>query len=159
MENVFQIAVLRVCLAALAALLAASALVGLRRVGSLLLRRLKPIALAALLPMAALLTDFAGEKNTNMPMRVIRPVASQVFFPCGAVTNADWLAHGACEDWSWKFSVLIGRRWAYGTLVTSLFNGAGRDLQDLRDIRDGNFRSLSSRRSWWSRRSRWRFGT
>ena len=95
----FQIAVLRVCLAALAVLLAASALVGLRRAGSQLLRRLKPIALAALLPMAALLTDLAGEKNTNMPLRVIQPVASQVFSSCGAVTNADWLAHGACDAW------------------------------------------------------------
>ena len=99
MENVFQIAVLRVCLAALAVLLAASALVGLRRIGRLLLRRLKPFALAALLPMAALLTDFAGEKNTNMPLRVIQPVASQTFSSCGAVTNSDWLARGAYEDW------------------------------------------------------------
>ena len=95
----FQIAVLRVCLAALAALLAASALVGLRQIGRLLLRRLKPIALAALLPLAALLTDFAGEKNTNMPLRVIRPVASQAFSSCGAVTNSGWLAHGACDAW------------------------------------------------------------
>ena len=99
MVNVFQIAVLRVCLVALAALLAALALVGLRRTGRLLLRRLKPIALAALLPMAVLLTDFAGEKNTNMPLRVIQPVTSQVFSSCGAVTNADWLARGAYEDW------------------------------------------------------------
>ena len=88
MENVFQIAVLRVCLAALAMLAVVSALAGLRRIGRLLLRRLKPIALAVLLPMAALLTDFAGEKNTNMPLRVIRPVASQAFSSCGAVTNA-----------------------------------------------------------------------
>ena len=100
MENVFQIAVLRVCLAALAALLGALALAGLRRAGRLLLRRLKPFALAALLPMAALLTDFAGEKNTNMPLRVIQPVASQAFSSCGAVTNADWLAHGAYDAWS-----------------------------------------------------------
>ena len=159
MENVFQIAVLRACLAALAVLLSALAFAGLRRVGRLLFRNLKPVALAALLPLAALLTDFAGEKNTNMPMRVIQPVASQAFSSCGAVTNAGWLAHGAYEDWAWKCNVLIGRRLAYGTLVTSLFNGAGRDLRDLRDIRDGNFRSLSSRRSWRSRRSRWRLGT
>ena len=99
MENVFQIAVLRVCLAALAALAVVSALAGLRRVGRLLLRRLKPFALAALLPMAALLTDFAGEKNTNMPLRVVQPVASQAFSSCGAVTNSGWLAHGAYEDW------------------------------------------------------------
>ena len=99
MENVFQIAVLRVCLAALAVLAVMSALARMRRVGRLLIRRLKPIALAALLPMAALLTDFAGEKNTNMPLRVIQPVASQAFSSCGAVTNADWLAHGAYEDW------------------------------------------------------------
>ena len=99
MENVFQIAVLRVCLAALAVLAVMSALARMRRVGRLLIRRLKPIALAALLPMAALLTDFAGEKNTNMPLRVIQPVASQVFSSCGAVTNADWLAHGACDAW------------------------------------------------------------
>ena len=99
MENVFQIAVLRVCLAALAALAVVSALAGLRRVGRLLLRRLKPIALAVLLPMAALLTDFAGEKNTNMSLRVIQPVASQAFSSCGAVTNSGWLAHGAYEDW------------------------------------------------------------
>ena len=99
MENVFQIVVLRLCLAALAVLLATLALVGLRRVGRLLLRRLKPIALAALLPLAALLTDFAGEKNTNMPLRVIRPVASQAFSSCGAVTNSGWLAHGACDAW------------------------------------------------------------
>ena len=109
MENVFQIAVLRVCLATLAVLLAASALVGLRQVGRQLLRRLKPFALAALLPMAALLTDFAGEKNTNMPLRVIQPVASQAFSSCGAVTNADWLAHGAYEDW---FYILPSNWWA-----------------------------------------------
>ena len=54
MENVFQIAVLRVCLATLAVLLAALALVGLRQVGRQLLRQLKPIALAALL------IDFLG---------------------------------------------------------------------------------------------------
>ena len=42
MESVFQIAVLRLCLAALAVLLAALALAGLRRAGLLLLRRLKP---------------------------------------------------------------------------------------------------------------------
>ena len=99
MEMLFQIAVLRVCLVALAALAVVSALVGLRRVGRLLLRRLKPFALAALLPMAVLLTDFAGEKNTNMPLRVIQPVASQAFSSCGAVTNSGWLAHGAYEDW------------------------------------------------------------
>ena len=99
MENVFQIAVLRVCLAALAALAIVSALVGLRQVGRQLLRQLKPIALVALLPMAVLLTDFAGEKNTNMPLRVILPVASQEFSSCGAVTNSDWLAHGACDAW------------------------------------------------------------
>ena len=99
MENVFQIVVLRLCLAALAVLLATLALVGLRRVGRLLLRRLEPVALAALLPMAVLLTDFAGEKTTNMPLRVIQPVASQTFSSCGAVTNSDWLARGAYEDW------------------------------------------------------------
>ena len=99
MENVFQIAVLRACLAALAVLLAALALAGLRQVGRMLLRNLKPVALAAILPLAALLTDFAGEKNTNMPLRVIQPVASQAFSSCGAVTNAGWLAHGAYEDW------------------------------------------------------------
>ena len=95
----FQIAVLRVCLAALAVLLAASALVWLRQVGRLLLRNLKPVALAALLPMAVMLTDFAGEKNTNMPLRAIQPVASQVFSSCGAVTNSNWLAHGAYDAW------------------------------------------------------------
>ena len=99
MENVFQIAVLRACLAALAVLLSALAFAGLRKVGRLLLRNLKPVALAAILPLAALLTDFAGEKNTNMPLRVIQPVASQAFSSCGAVTNAGWLAHGAYEDW------------------------------------------------------------
>ena len=99
MDNMFQIAVLRACLAALAVLLAALALAGLRKVGRLLLRNLKPVALAAILPLAALLTDFAGEKNTNMPLRVIQPVASQAFSSCGTVTNAGWLAHGAYEDW------------------------------------------------------------
>ena len=159
MGGMFQVFVFYACVLALAALMAALVLAGMRQVGRLLLRTLKPVALAALLPLAALLTDFAGEKNTNMPMRVIRPVASQAFSSCGAITNAGWLAHGAYEDWAWKCNVLIGRRLAYGTLVTSLFNGAGRDLRDLRDIRDGNFRSLSSRRSWRSRRSRWRLGT
>ena len=99
MDNVFQSAVLRLCLAALAVLLGVAAFVGLRSVGRLLLRRLKPFALAALLSMAVLLTDFAGEKNTNMPLRVILPVASQEFSSCGAVTNSDWLAHGACDAW------------------------------------------------------------
>ena len=99
MDNVFQSAVLRLCLAALAALLTALALAGLRRAGRLLRRRLQPFALAALLSMAVLLTDFAGEKNTNMPLRVILPVASQEFSSCGAVTNSDWLAHGACDAW------------------------------------------------------------
>ena len=32
-------------------------------------RRLEPFALVAFLPMAVLFTDFAGEKNTNMPLR------------------------------------------------------------------------------------------
>ena len=115
---------------------------------------------------------FGGSKTNSPPAGVMPPIlpplpqsggqttASQMFYSCGgAVTNSDWLARGAYEDWAWKCNVLIGRRLAYGTLVTSLFNGAGRDLRDLRDIRDGNFRSLSSRRSWRSRRSRWRLGT
>jgi len=95
----FQVFVFYACMLALAALMAALVLAGLRQVGRLLLRTLKPVALAALLPLAALLTDFAGEKNTNMPMRVIRPVASQAFSSCGAITNAGWLAHGAYGDW------------------------------------------------------------
>ena len=133
MEMLFQIAVLRVCLAALAALMAALALVGLRRVGRLLLRRLKPIALAARLPMAALLTDFAGEKNTNMPLRVIQPVASQVFSSCGAVTNSGWLARGAYEDWfripatNWWARTADG--WLDGvTAVASTASETGRSL-------------------------------
>ena len=95
----FQVFVFYACVLALAALMAALVLAGMRQVGRLLLRNLKPVALAALLPLAALLTDFAGEKNTNMPMRVIQPVASQTFSSCGAITNAGWLAHGAYEDW------------------------------------------------------------
>jgi len=99
MTELFQIAVLRIGVSLLAALVVVSALVGLRQVGRLLLRNLKPVALAALLPLVVLLTDFAGEKNTNMPLRIIQPVASQTFSSCGAVTNSYWLARGAYEDW------------------------------------------------------------
>ena len=137
MENVFQIAVLRVCLATLAVLLAALALVGLRQVGRQLLRQLKPIALAALLPMAALLTDFAGEKNTNMPLRVIQPVASQVFSSCGAVTNSDWLAHGAYEDW---FYILPSNWWARAA--------SGGWIGSLRVFSFGGFQAYGADRTW-----------
>ena len=88
MIDCFQSAVLLGGMVILSVLLAIGGFAGLRQVCRWLVWRLKPVALAALLPMAALLTDFAGEKNTNMPLRVIRPVASQVFSPCGAVTNA-----------------------------------------------------------------------
>ena len=34
-----------------------------------------------------------------LPQTVGQPTALQVFSSCGAVTNSDWLAHGAYEDW------------------------------------------------------------
>ena len=76
MRELFQSWVMCACLCALAALVAACALAGLRFAGRSVLARLRPVALAALLPMAAYLTDFAGEKGTNMPRGVSLPVAA-----------------------------------------------------------------------------------
>ena len=61
MGGMFQVFVFYACVLALAALMAALVLAGMRQVGRLLLRNLKPVALAALLPLAALLTDFARQ--------------------------------------------------------------------------------------------------
>ena len=103
MAEIFQNVVLHLCLAVLAVIAAACAFVGLYRVGAWLRANLCPVSLAVFSLAAVVATCEAQKRSVSVGSGGITtdvPVA---------VTNADWLAHGAYEDW---FYILPSNWWA-----------------------------------------------
>ena len=107
MITAFQNAVSYLCFAVLAALACVCVFVGFRQVGKWLQANLCPVSLVVFAAAAVIATCEAQKRGGEGGSGALaQPIVQSI---PGAVTNADWLAHGAYEDW---FYICPSNWWA-----------------------------------------------